>query len=490
MRLGLENASYVINGQKADAFSVTDISGSMCGTCSGSGLGYWLCCIGAGGCSNNQPNCEGCGGTCENMIFDAQDANKDFIDIVLNYSGSRVGLVAYESNVDENDCHILSNNSASLKNKVDDWEAKGVTCICCGINRAVDSLTTNSSSNRSRSIVVMSDGEANVECPARQGNGTPKLDTIQAACDAYELYGIKVYSIGFGDGVDNLTLQDVASCGNGSYYLANATNLEDVYQKVAENLIEAAYQEQTIEATEGLTTVLYPDSYIEFNYTKTIVPYGLLTVLEQQFHDNDYGDFIVSNNSQVIEARAVSYSGPRWTDNLKINNASIYNLSHYGSEYTRLGDPYSIQIPTSYINEFNTVEISTGTSPSNSTSGSNYNKIIYTLRQNASSYSEIVALAEGCIWNLEFEDSSASILYVPTNYAGSDNCNYKSTGMNISNDEDAIQLATFSLLSLLDPEGDGMIDVKFTEQNLEISASKITGIPYIISTEVQVRRWD
>jgi hypothetical protein len=488
LRLGLENASYVIKGQKADAFSVTDVSGSMCGNCDGSGIGFGICCFLSGGCNNDQPVCEGCGGACEDMIFDAQDANKEFVDIVLNYSGSRAGLVAYESNVDENDCHSLSNDSSSLKNKVDEWEAVGGTCICCGINRAVDSLIANSSSNRSRSVVVMSDGAANVQC-ARQGNGSSSLDAIQAACDAYELYGIRVYSIGFGSGADESTLQSIAGCGNGTYSFADASSLVDVYKNVTDDMIEAAYQEQTIEATEGLLTVLYPDSYIEFNYTKASVPYGLLTVLEQQFHDGYYGDFIVSNNSQVIEARAVSYSGSRWTDNLEINNFSIYNLSYYGSDYTRLGDPYSVQIPVSYIGEYNTVRVTTGTSTSNSTSGSQHNKVIYTLRQNASSYSEIVALAEGCIWNLEFEDSSVSSLYVPADYSGSDNCNYKSTGINVSNDEDAVQLATLNLLSVLDYDNDGRIDVRFTEQNLEISSSRITGIPYIISTEVQVRRW-
>jgi len=215
-----------------------------------------------------------------------------------------------------------------------------------------------------------------------------------------------------------------------------------------------------------------------------------LTVFEQQFHDSYYGDFLVSNSTSIVEAKVVSYSGPRWTDDVEINNNSIYNLSYYGSEYTRLGDPYSIQIPVSYIGEENTVMVSTGTSPANSSEGSSYNKIIYRVRQNASSYSEIVALAEGCVWSLEFEDSSTSNLYVPTDYGGSDICYYKSTGVNISNDEDAIQLATLNLLSLLDPDSDGRVDVKFTDQNLKISSSRITGIPYIISTEVQVRRWD
>jgi len=491
IRLGLKNATYVSEYiRPADAYSVTDISGSMCGDCSGTSCAVGSCCgVTCWKCDNNQPKCESCGGVCEDMIFDAQQANKEFIDIVLNASGSRVGLVAYENDVQESDCYHLSNNSASLKNKVDEWEAEGATCICCGINRALDGLVANSSSGRSKSIVVMSDGEANVQC-ARQGTGNSKNDAIQAACDAYQDYNITVYAIGFGDSVDNVTLQSIANCGNGTYYFANTSNLVDIYKKVAEDIIEASYKEQTLESTGEVYTQLYPDSYIEFNYTEQEYPYGLITVLEQQFYDDYHGDFLVPNSSTILEAKVISYSGPRWTDNVLINNVSVYNLSWYGEDYTKLGDPYAIALPLSHIQEINLVEVSTGTSPENSTSGSQYNKAIYRLRQNASSYSEIVALARGCIWNLEFEDNSEAVVSVPRDYPYPDFCYYKSSGQNISNDEDAIQLATFSLLSLLDQDKDGKIDVKFTEQNLEISASEITGIPYIISSEVQVRRWD
>ena len=38
-------------------------------------------------------------------------------------------------------------------------------------------------------------------------------------------------------------------------------------------------------------------------------------------------------------------------------------------------------------------------------------------------------------------------------------------------------------------DDNGRLDVLFTEQNLKISSSEITDIPYLVSTEVQVRRW-
>ena len=54
---------------------------------------------------------------------------------------------------------------------------------------------------------------------------------------------------------------------------------------------------------------------------------------------------------------------------------------------------------------------------------------------------------------------------------------------------DAIQIAVYNLLKLLDLNQDGKLDTKITEQNLLISSSEVTGIPYDWSTEVQVRRW-
>ena len=58
----------------------------------------------------------------------------------------------------------LSNNIVSLKNEVDSWNAGGGTCICCGINKAVYGLSVNSTSDKFRSIVIMSDGQPTYYC--------------------------------------------------------------------------------------------------------------------------------------------------------------------------------------------------------------------------------------------------------------------------------------------------------------------------------------
>ncbi|MBT4166069.1 VWA domain-containing protein [archaeon] len=503
LRLGLESASYVSDGRDADVFSVTDLSGSMDDDLSCSGgdseccerCFLWFCWD---SCEGDMDLCESCGGTLSGKIISAIEANNLFIDAVLNNSNNLVGLSSYAGDVLSGHSHNLSNDDVSLKNKVSGWEAGGSTCICCGINDAVQNLLDDSSEDKFRSMVVMSDGEANVECDEQGWTEDLNLngdtddagdDAIQAACDAYENYGITVYSIGFGSGVDEDTLEGIASCGNGTYNYSSTTQLEEVYQQIAEEIIEASYSEQTIEVTGDFeNTYLYPDSYIEFDYVGSSLPYGLIISGEEQFSDNYFGNFNIPEDSEKLSANVVSYSGSRWTDEVSINNISVYNLDVYNSDYVELGDPYHVDIPMGLINDTNSIKLTTGYSFDNSTEGSVYNKIIYQVVKNVTSYSPISSSAEGCKWFLDFEEVSNLTFYVPSDYDEENFCNYQEG--NIQYDEnDAIQRAVFYLLEELDFDGDGKLDVQFSEQDLDISSSEIVGIPFGWSTEVQVRKW-
>ena len=487
LRLGIENASYVSRiGINADVFSVVDLSGSMRDSCVNENF---ICCIFSGDFCQSPATCDSCGGVWEEKLTAAKEANKVFVDIVLNTSGNKVGLVGYSNGIDSSDYHPLSDDNLSLKNKIDEWDAYGATCICCGINNATQELVASSSPERFRSIVVMSDGEANRVC-SEQGTGDAKQDAIEAACTAYNDYGIRVYTIGFGSDADEETLQAIADCGNGTYTYSDITEIADVYQEVAQEIFEASYIEQTIEVIGELYSRLYPDSYIEFNYTKEETPFGLVVTSEKLFDDSYHGSFYVPPNSQILEAKVISYSGPRWTSNAEINNIVIYNLSEYGDDYLKLGDPYAISIPNSLIEENNVVRVLTGLSSQNQSEGSQSNKIIYSILENMSAYSEISATAEGCIWNLQFEDNSTAIINIPSTYSGTDECYYnESSHQPPEPGKDAVQSAVYGLLEKLDLDNDGKIDVKFAEQDLGISSSEIAGIPYTWATEVQIRKW-
>ena len=109
------------NGYGAsDAVLITDVSGSM------TNCDVESNCT-AGICDTSDP-CH------RERINVAKDVDKDFVDNMLNVSGNRVGLVSFDSSVD--DFHELSTDNIGLKNHIDTYGASGSTCICCGINKA------------------------------------------------------------------------------------------------------------------------------------------------------------------------------------------------------------------------------------------------------------------------------------------------------------------------------------------------------------------
>ena len=100
VRAGLKNLDQIYSRAIADSVSVIDDSGSMGGS----------------------------------KMVEAKDSSKTFVDIILNATGNRAGVVGYDSQV--SDVHKLSTDKESLKNTIDDLDAGGGTCIACGILRA------------------------------------------------------------------------------------------------------------------------------------------------------------------------------------------------------------------------------------------------------------------------------------------------------------------------------------------------------------------
>ena len=488
IRFGMEDMNYLTNNSKdIDVFSATDISGSMQASCSGGG---WWCCLANEDCSI-QTGCNTCGGILENKIQDAKDANEIFIDMILNESNNTIGLTAYSDTASDSNYHALSNDTASLKAEVVSWNEEGATCICCGINKAVQGLTLDSNSSKFRSIVMMSDGDANRQC-AEQGTGSASNDAIQAACDAYNDHDIKVYTIGFGTGANVQTLTQMAACADGSFYSA-IDDLSDIYEKIAEELIETAYYEQTVVVSGDFFSQLFPDSYIEFEYEQQASPIGLLATIEQPFTDSKGATFSIPPNSTLLEANVISYSGPRWTTLVEINNQSIYNLSEYETDFLKLGDPYSIDIPIHSISQFNNLTLKTGLTAGNTTEGSIHNKIIYTISKDLASYTSVSASAEGCNWVAQFNTYNLT-MPIPSDYTGTEQCEYSSSSYcgiypDCSGATDSAQIAVYNLFKLLDFNSDGKLDIDLSLENMNITTSNLEGVPFLFSTEAQIRKW-
>lgn len=286
------------------------------------------------------------------------------------------------------------------------------------------------------------------------------------------------------DNMTNLT--------EGNYYqYADASEVENIILDIAGSIINITFTEQSAIATGNITSTLFPDSHIEFTHPKKESTQGLIITSEKQFEDASEVHFDIPEGSDIINTKVISYSGPKWTTLVDINGNYIYNLSQYGSDFITLGDPYALDIPSSFIedNQTNALIVSTGLSPSNSTEpGSIYNKVIYQIQKNSSSYSSICPYISGCTWHIESEDGTNTTINIPSDYIGGIECYYTSTTQNYDTN-DAMQEAVYKLLRILDLNLNNKIETKLSENNLQISPNEIEGIPFTWSTEVQVRIW-
>lgn len=522
IRLALENLSQttsMISGN-ADVILITDVSGSM----------GWRLNSTAGGTTRNNCNDPQLYNNSTKRVSLARCLDKNFTASILSVPGNRVGLVSFSNNVIAS--HPLSGNLASLNTSINSYSELSSTCICCGINAAYNMLNSSSNSSRQKFIVIMSDGLANrrctniqscapfnaaITCPGNSNrcfNGTstsgydcgndncisnfgPSMNnTIWSANRTKVDLNANISSVGFllsncHDG--SLTLSEVARVGGGVYKLGNsAEELFQAYSDIAASIVSLSYVEQTVNITGNISSILYPDSYIEFNYTRERAPYGIIITEEKKFSDNYTGSFVIPTNSSIVETRVISYSGPRWTKEVSIDNTTdntiVYNLSEYGSDYIKLGDPYAVNIPNPAVGDSNTVRLTTGISPTNTSAGSEYNKIIYIILKNMVSYSAISEYTDGCNWSVQFEDNTNLTLEVPA--GATDPCYYKSDDYaGPTGSSDALKIAVYKLFEKLDLDNNGKLDIKFTEQNLQVSSSEVIGIPFPWETVIQVRKW-
>lgn len=212
--------------------------------------------------------------------------------------------------------------------------------------------------------------------------------------------------------IGNVTLPDgtQAKCLDARYAQSdNSDELTQIYQGFGQWFLNLSYTTQKANITSNMSfgNILYPDSYIDFQYSPIIIPYNYgeisLTVeaprLKNLTGDNiskpyKEGWFNVSDKVKVVDAKITSYSSDYWTDMLWMNSSATknwavaYNLTTFGSDYTTLGDPFIIYMPTNNISSGNnSVRIETGLCPNNSaicklnkTGGSPDDRVIYTLR--------------------------------------------------------------------------------------------------------------
>lgn len=361
-------------------------------------------------------------------------------------------------------------------------------------------ISTNSVDNpKHKAIIVMTDGEANYKCDGTYNVAQAKQDAIDAACDAYANHGIRVFTVGFSYDADSETLGAMANCSEGQYF--NSTSVDgliEAYKTISQYLVEYS-STQTTNYSNLVNTQLYPQSYLEFNYTPitTAPTYGKIPItIESPIFNNNIseGSIYIPTDVELVSLSATSYSGDRWTSYVNVSNSGglyeVFNLSSYEQDFHNLGDAYQVNIPVNLITqgEYNKIDVMTGINPANLSGGSAYNKLIYTvLLDSLLDFSEVFSSNEGCNWSLDFEDGTHYSLLVPPTYNGTKNCDY----LNGTYDtDDATDEAAYRLFQNLDLDDDGYIDVRLDESNLMLDFLSVSDVPSMWGPAIlEVRVW-
>jgi hypothetical protein len=430
-----------------------------------------------------------------------------------NGTSSRMGMVGYSSSHDDvipqgqgwnqrftafSDSIVLSQNltsnltivNNSINTNMDAWWG---TCICCGVKRAVQIINAMGNQSRRKAIVVMSDGQATEDC----GNSSAKTDAINEAEKACT-NNISVSTVAFGADADPATLQSMV-CGGGAFYNAtNVSNLIAAYTSIADSMKTSAYAEEVVNVTGGIGEgILYGDSYLQYNYTPNVVNYGMIpAILESPRFGNNLSDTTLNLLPDIVlsEVRVTSYSAELWTDNLTVSNSipnrNAFSMKNLANNYTAIGDPFVVYAsPSLFQTGNNLVHISTATSQKTYSGGSSDDMIIYKiLIPNMAGEGGVFAKADGCRWwNITFSDNTSIILGIPSGYAGGEVCSYNPPRYDAS---DAVDDAVYQLLGNLDIDGDGKLDVKFSEDSLDVKSFTISGVPSLWGPAVaEVRAW-
>lgn len=530
--INLSNITVLEAGLPSDTILVTDTSGSMsqCVDYENQNVEYcgyeyrfifwWIYteCVYPGTCVSNE-----CGGgsttrnhvvfnktssTCaKNQLDYAKDSGKLFVEEIIDTSNqNKVGLVNFST---RGNSYIMPTNIKEvLNNEIDSYVYGGGTCTCCGLNRA-RTLINNSDNNKF--IILISDGEPTYYCNGFEdylgsaiwggdsSGGSSSSTDIQWAIDAGQRAcqeNITVFTIGFGETMtsNGHNIMRQIACNESLYFdSTNASILTSILMNISDIIsLQANFSSQTVTIAGNFTNTRIEDnSYIEIFYTP-LIEYDLQNKLSLSFETEQFEtcnpSIYIPENILINEAYLTSFSGDKWSKEALIKNSNqtteflFYNLTDYGSDYSILGDPFLIQIPSLLIvpGEYNNLSLLIGESPSNNSLCSPNNTLIYNAFLESSTVrTSVLEKAEGCNWKIESESGQYMNLKIPSNYAGNNNCTYNSVdGINF-NPIDSYDFAVFELLKMLDPDLNNKVLINFIDADLEITLTTIEQVPYL-----------
>lgn len=199
----------------------------------------------------------------KSKLESAKEANAALINTVLQKNQNQLSIALYSNLANATG---LTKDKDYLNKVINISYGEGNTNICQGINQSIEVLKN---SVNFKAIILMTDGEADVTCNGAVNNVIAKQEAISMAESAYQNFGIRIYTIGFGENSDTITLQKIAAVSNGSYFFANVSNLENIYNQVS---IEIQNQTVTTYSSQSwfyIRAVVYnnTNSYTDINYT-------------------------------------------------------------------------------------------------------------------------------------------------------------------------------------------------------------------------------
>ncbi|MFA6035662.1 MAG: hypothetical protein WC759_01770, partial [Candidatus Micrarchaeia archaeon] len=337
-------------------------------------------------------------------------------------------------------------------------------------------------------------------------------NAIFSAGRAHDDLDVTVHTIGFGPvdtcSIANVTLRNAAIAGNGSYfYSSDPAQLLEIYRLLAHTILNQSFSHQLTVITGNVSTELFPDSYIEFNYTPEMPALGYREInvpMETPRFSSCEGSFFIPAQFNVSDIRVTSYSADYWTDNVSVQSDAtggayqqVFRLSDYSSDYRDLGDPFVVQFPASTLtsNRTNNAYISTGLGPENSSGTcSTDNRAIYNARFTASvPYGPVLPSLLGhnvtVYYDLDHDGISDGVSYVSY---GATLPGYDATPVEVSSLDTSGNALDESFVRLLDklnfvvPAGNSglpgtsnnPIDVQLSEE-VSVQVTSLSEVPYM-----------
>ncbi|HDN74373.1 MAG TPA: VWA domain-containing protein, partial [Archaeoglobus sp.] len=197
IRLGTK--AFTIEKQlSADVVLITDVSGSMKYRLDSGNTGVTRDCCNGNPCSSIEELVEWMEND-SNVIYDpstkrislAKCLDKYFVFKILNASDkNRISLISFAAEPGIRSSTSLTNDSSYLYNVIDNYpdNPSGGTCMCCAINKAYEILSSESSNERKKFVVFMSDGIPSHACKPSSANchGTSSSSWWQGNCYGWQ----------------------------------------------------------------------------------------------------------------------------------------------------------------------------------------------------------------------------------------------------------------------------------------------------------------